>query len=235
MKAALGMMGACSLIILLSQFGCKDNGTNPPPGNGPPPPRAGCPFKHVEADDTTREYKTWDGTVYELSRSYVFARFVEGTADSVAFAIASNYGLRRRFHAGGVWVFCVPEGRRAEEFFTPYGKPKNQTFGNEELVDVAYAVFQDGLFGYLDELLVQFDSTVARTQIDSINSLYSVVVNRTFAIAERPWYNLRLTKKSPYACFDMIHLYHCLPEVQLVGPNSSSFNPPLGPQCKANR
>jgi hypothetical protein len=147
--------------------------------------------------------------------------------------IASKYGLKRRFHAAGVWVFCVPEGKRAEQFFTPYGKAQVQSFGSEPLVEVAYGIFYDGSFGYLDDFIVEFDSLVTRSAIDSINSLYHVVIDTTFVIAERLWYVLLVTKQSPYSSFDMSNFYHCLPEVRdrTAHANVSGFNPPLGAKC----
>jgi len=130
-------------------------------------------------------------------------------------------------------VFCVPEGKRAEQFFTPYGKPHIQNFGTEPLVDAAFAVFENGLYAYDSRFIVQFDSTVTRAAIDSINALYRVIVDTTFVVADQLWYMLRVTKQSPYSSFDMANLYHCLPEVRdgISFPESHSFFPPLGEKC----
>ena len=216
------------LAFIFVQLSCKDKAIDPPEG---PPTKAGCPFVHVEVDDTTREYKSRGGTIYNLNTSYVFARFTKETTDTVAVALANQYGLKRKFHAAGVWVFCVPEGRRAEEYFTPYGKPEKQTFGSDSLVEVAYAIFENGSFGYVDELIVEFDSTITQTSIDSINAIYNVVLNHSYMIGDRTFYNLRVTKNSSYGSFDMARLYYCLKEVINAAPNINGFIPSLGEKC----
>jgi len=191
----------------------------------------------MEIDDTTRSYVFWDGSTRQLNPSYVDVRFAPGVTDSAALAIADRYGLKPRTKAifGGIrfYVFCVPEGKRAEEFFTPYGKPHIQNFGTEPLVDAAFAVFENGLFSYTDEFIVEFDSTVTRAAIDSINALYSVIIDTTFVVADRLWHMLRVTKQSPYSSFDMANLYHCLKEIRdsTSHANVYAYNPPLGETC----
>ena len=160
-KVAVSLTTFTLLVLSLSSLRCEDGGpvNDEPPIQLPPPPpsRLGCPFKHVEIDDTTRSYTFWDGSVHYLTPSYVDVRFAKGTSDSSALAIAAKYRLRFRTHwfQSTMYVFCVPEGGRAEEVFTPYGKSNVKNFGSEPLVEVAFGLFDNGLNSYLDEFTVR--------------------------------------------------------------------------------
>ena len=203
---------------------------DPPNGNGSPT-RVGCPFTHVEVDDTTREYIFWSGAKQFFCKELLNVRFIPITSDSVAVATAQSYGLTLLRHAPGSldYVFQTPHGKRAEEYYTPYGKSGKQNFGNEPIVQVAFAISYSGTVGYTDELSVQFDSTVSDSKIDSINALYNVQIKGTHFIGDKLWHTLRVTKESPYSCFDMANLYHCFEEVLQSAANISTFFVTISP------
>jgi hypothetical protein len=168
---------AMAAVVLLSR-GCKDIG-------GIVDPAKVVNIKPCSSDepveDTTRLYIKalyYEPDQYidtlELYPSQIFARFYPWVRDTMLIhQTIERYGLRvihwlttieMQYYA----ELCVPAGKRAEYYFTPYGKTGCSNFGADSLVEYSFGVFNEGFRFLTGNIDFKFKDSTPQTTIDSL-------------------------------------------------------------------
>lgn len=148
-------------------------------------------------EDTTRVWLhpiTRDTlTIYPKA---VYARFYPWVTDTVAIRqLAEKHNLR--IYAGPqtisqqlAAILCVPDNRRTEYHFTPYGKEGFCNFGSDSLVEYAFCTFGDGHLKPTGNLIFKFEDGTPQTKIDSLfeaNGLRLLYVSPDYPSGHRYW------------------------------------------------
>ncbi len=127
----------------------------------------------------------------ELYPRGLFVRFYPAVTDThVIMNLLRKYNLKLYKNDLSIndrqWTasICIPDTlKRAECFFTPYGKENINNFGNEEIVEYSFGIFDGGTHVPSGTIHFLFKDDFAETQIDSFFN-----VNGLRFIYTRPYY-----------------------------------------------
>ena len=173
-------------------------------------------FNDRPAEDTTRfYYMPHSMDTLLLEPSIIFARFDPQLQDTaIMLNVIREYGLHPLYAEspfivmdGGQYtaLLCVPESRRAEYYFTPYGLDNYCNFGSDPMVEYAFGVFNHGWRIIYGRISFDFSSGFTETQIDSFYRVHGLryLYTRPGSGELGPYYYTVVTKLSKSNVLDL--------------------------------
>ncbi len=127
----------------------------------------------IPVEDTSRVY-LYNLSEIEIYPKGLFVRFYPWVSDTSRIKqLIESYDLKLyKNHLSFmdqqyVALLCVPEGARAECFFTPYGKEWFDNFSSDSLVEYSFGVFTYGYNVPSGNIVFRFNQGTTQEQIDS--------------------------------------------------------------------
>jgi hypothetical protein len=175
-------------------------------------------------EDTTRVY------LFPLSRDtlrifpkMVFARFYPWVKDTTKIMqLLEKYHLRLHGSLDGLdqqlaaWL-CITNGRRAEYYFTPYGKEDFCNFGADSLVEYSFGVFNNGRATPSGNIDFRFVDDTPQARIDSLfaaNGLRFLFTSPDFPTGK--WYRTLVTPRAKKNAIDLAYELQSVPFARFV-------------------
>ena len=186
-------------------------------------PETGC-IDDQPVEDTTRVYlhpASLD-TIY-LEPYLLYVKFNPSVADTnLINSLLEKYDLHNRYNEIGrignqYEAFLETNNKRAEYFFTPYGKDNFCNFGADSLVEYSFGLFwskNSGSFYPSGQITFKFNDATSEAKIDSFFN-----VNGLRFVITYPHYPTGIEYKTcilPTAPKNVIDLGHELKNVQFV-------------------
>ncbi|MBC8344899.1 MAG: hypothetical protein ISR89_09130 [Candidatus Marinimicrobia bacterium] len=186
-------------------------------------------FDDRPTEDTTRQYVStkigFDNdyrVLQPVNLNYFYVRFDTSVTDTKRIdSLIHEYNLTFAVNSsgGGEYIYfserdhyyytilCVPEGKRPEIYFTPYGKKNFCNFGSEPMVDYSFAVFGDGVAGIFGDLLFTFNDSVTHETIYKFFDQYGlrlIYFDKSTSDLWKDLWVVLVTPKSPMNIMDLM-------------------------------
>lgn len=172
----------------------------------------------------------------EIYPSQVFAKFYPWVRDTALVQqTAKRYGMRilgiSSIDTQLFAIMCVPSTKRAEYFFTPYGKSGYCTFGTDSLVEYSFGIFENGFQDPSGVVYFEFTDATPGETIDSLfeaNGLRFLRTGPGFLTGKM--YHTTITPRAPQNVFDLVNELQYVNFVVTVFPEILITTTP--PRCE---
>jgi len=182
--------------------------------------------------DTTRVYFKFifdERDTLLLLPSMLHASFDHNVPDAEIDSLFAEYDLKKKGSFSGVgpkrFLLIVPDGHRAEEFFTFYGTAAPCGFGNNDIITTAGPVFKafpdlpndPSVIMLGDEFIARVDTTRIR-ELEQLNREHNVIISEISDL-RRNRFLMRVTRASDLNSLDIANLYQVQDFVEWAEPN----------------
>lgn len=185
------------------------------------------PFYHPElVEDTTRIWMTPQGDTLSIYPKALYARFYPWVTDTNQILALlekhhlhlparptwrpSQYGETTYYD---MWL-CVPDNRRAEYHFTPYGRDDLDNFGADSLVEYCFAMFSEGMSAPNGRIILEFSENTPQARIDSLFDANGLRFMHVQPAAYRDHYTAFITRSAKRNVLDLACYLKRLPFVR---------------------